>query len=288
MTTHRVGALTGVRVLGDDDLGDAWALLSQDPIERVFIASRVAALGLNPIRLGCPIWGFFRSGELTAMCHSGANLVTITADDEALEAFAGFAGPMRRCSSIVGQAYQAIGLWQQLSARWGDEYAATREVRTHQPMLAIDHDPDIPADPRVQRITMDLLEPYFAAAVSMYTEEVGVSPVYQGNRSGYLRYVRTLIENGRAFGIVEGGRVIYKSDLGSVAQGVAQVQGVWLDPDLRGRGLAAPATASVVELTRRYAAPTVSLYVNDFNLAARATYARVGFEQVGEFATVLY
>jgi predicted GNAT family acetyltransferase len=32
--------------------------------------------------------------------------------------------------------------------------------------------------------------------------------------------------------------------------------------------------------------PTVSLYVNDYNLPARATYAKVGFTQVGEFATV--
>ena len=30
-----------------------------------------------------------------------------------------------------------------------------------------------------------------------------------------------------------------------------------------------------------------SLYVNDFNAVARATYARVGFRDVGAFATVL-
>ena len=30
-----------------------------------------------------------------------------------------------------------------------------------------------------------------------------------------------------------------------------------------------------------------SLYVNDFNAVARATYARIGFTQVGTFATVL-
>jgi predicted GNAT family acetyltransferase len=36
------------------------------------------------------------------------------------------------------------------------------------------------------------------------------------------------------------------------------------------------------------AAPCIaSLYVNDFNTVARATYARIGFTQVGTFATVL-
>jgi predicted GNAT family acetyltransferase len=32
---------------------------------------------------------------------------------------------------------------------------------------------------------------------------------------------------------------------------------------------------------------TASLYVNNFNTVARATYDRVGFVQVGTFATVL-
>jgi predicted GNAT family acetyltransferase len=43
--------------------------------------------------------------------------------------------------------------------------------------------------------------------------------------------------------------------------------------------------AAVVQLARNLV-PTVSLYVNDYNLPARATYARVGFTEIGEFATV--
>jgi len=32
----------------------------------------------------------------------------------------------------------------------------------------------------------------------------------------------------------------------------------------------------------------VSLYVNDFNAPARATYKRAGFTEVGEFMSVLF
>ena len=34
-------------------------------------------------------------------------------------------------------------------------------------------------------------------------------------------------------------------------------------------------------------APLVSLYVNDYNQAARRLYERLGFRQVGDFTTVL-
>jgi predicted GNAT family acetyltransferase len=32
----------------------------------------------------------------------------------------------------------------------------------------------------------------------------------------------------------------------------------------------------------------VSLYVNDFNTTARAAYHRVGFQEVGQYASVLF
>jgi predicted GNAT family acetyltransferase len=44
----------------------------------------------------------------------------------------------------------------------------------------------------------------------------------------------------------------------------------------------------VVHDALRRVAPTVSLYVNDFNQPARRVYARCGFHQVGTFATVLF
>jgi predicted GNAT family acetyltransferase len=66
------------------------------------------------------------------------------------------------------------------------------------------------------------------------------------------------------------------------------VQGVWVAPAWRGRGIGAAGTAAVVEYARTALAPVVSLYVNDFNTAARGAYARVGFREVGTYSSVLF
>lgn len=275
-----------VRVLHRDDLADAVRLLSANPVENVFVAARVRAAGIEQASLGCPVWGYERDGVLRSICHAGSNLVPVGADADAVTAYADFAGRDRMCSSIIGPSEVALRLWRLLADRWGPAWADVREVRPHQPVMAISGDPAVPADRRVRRVTLSHWDAYYQAAVRMYTEEVGVSPL-QGNPAGYRFYIRQLITSGRAFGLFEGDRVIFKADLGSVSTGVSQVQGVWLDPEFRGRGLAAPAMAAVVQLARSVT-PTVSLYVNDFNLPARAAYSRVGFATVGEFATVLY
>jgi ribosomal protein S18 acetylase RimI-like enzyme len=275
-----------VRVLGPEDLAAAIAVLSTDPVQNIFVAARVRSSGLDQSGLGCPLWGYETSGVLRSLFHAGSNLVPVNADSEALETWSRAAGRQRSCASIIGPSVSVLELWHRLSGRWGAKWADVRNVRYRQPVMAIDTDPVIEGNPDVRPVTLDHWDAYFDAAVKMYTEEIGVSPV-QGNSAGYRFYVRQLITSGRAFGMFDGDRVLFKADLGSVWGNVCQVQGVWLDPALRGRGLAGPAMATVVRLARRLT-PTVSLYVNDYNIPARATYARVGFREIGEFATVHY
>jgi predicted GNAT family acetyltransferase len=63
---------------------------------------------------------------------------------------------------------------------------------------------------------------------------------------------------------------------------------VWVHPDYRGEGLSEPGMAAVVRAALADVSPVVSLYVNGHNAAARATYARVGFRDVGTFMSVLF
>jgi uncharacterized protein len=82
--------------------------------------------------------------------------------------------------------------------------------------------------------------------------------------------------------------VVFKAEVAVVTRHTAQIQGVWTDPAFRGRGIATAGMAAVVDDVLRHIAPTVSLYVNDFNEPARQVYARCGFRQVDTFATVLF
>ena len=122
----------------------------------------------------------------------------------------------------------------------------------------------------------------------MFTEEVGVSPIGHDNGSYYRARVAELIRLGRAFALIEDGEVVFKAEVGAVTPHACQVQGVWVRPDRRGEGLSIGGMAAVVEIALRDIAPAVSLYVNDYNVAARATYRRVGFREVGRFATVMF
>lgn len=286
MSGTQLGAGVRVRVLETADHADAQRILARSPIDNVFVAARVRTSGVDPSTLGCPVWGYEVGSQLQALCHAGSNLVPVNAGTEAIEAFAEYAGPRRKCSSIIGPSTAVLELWRLLGQRWGAAWSDVREVRRRQPVMALDDEPSVTPNPDVQQMTLAHWDAYYQAAVQMYTEEVGVSPS-QGNPAGYRYYVRQLINQGRAFGILDRDRVVFKADLGSVSAGVAQVQGVWMDPAWRGRGLAPAAMAAVVEQARRMV-PVVSLYVNDFNHPARATYSRVGFRQSGEFATILY
>jgi predicted GNAT family acetyltransferase len=279
-------SVSPLRVLDDRDLSEARALLARDPVLNVMVASRVEASGLDPWRLGAEVWGWFAGSRLESLCYAGANFVPVAATPEAVRGFAERARRQgRRCSSIVGDAWTVGPLWSLLESAWG----AAREVRPRQPVLVASRPAvDVPPDPYVRLVRPEELDILLPAAVAMFTEEVGVSPTTGDGGDLYRARVAELITHGRALAHIEDGRVLFKAEIGSVTSQACQVQGVWVDPELRGRGLGATGMAAVLEHALREIAPQVSLYVNDFNLSARAVYRKVGFSDAGTFMSVLF
>lgn len=275
-----------VRLLGPDDRDAFLALTAQDPVVNVFAAYRARVTNLDPRWLGGEIWGRFEGDQLVAGCHMGANLVPVQCTPDDVGMFAERAlTRIRSTATIVGPHDAVAAFWDTVGDRWSQP----REARWRQPHLQMADDPIVAPDPEVRVTTASDLTALYPACVDMYTEEVGVSPETGGGKDLYQARVRQLISRGWSFArFDEAGRVIFKAEVACATPYAAQIQGVYVHPDRRGEGLSIVGMAAVVALVREQIAPTVSLYVNEWNVAARAAYARVGFTETTRLSTLMF
>jgi predicted GNAT family acetyltransferase len=274
-----------VAVLDDGARSGMERLLAEDPIVNSVVAARVHAAGsLRAERLGGAMIGVGTDDALSGACYSGGNLIPVGGDADSWEALADFVARRPQvCTSVVGRAEAVAAMWPRLERAWG----SPRVVRARQPLLVLDGLVSTPGDDEVRAALPSHLDRYLAAAAAMFTEELGVSPHVSPGTSPFRARLRDLIATQRAFVRVDfRGQVTFKAEIGAVSRHTSQIQGVWVRPDLRGRGLATAALATVFRHALTLA-PSVSLYVNEFNLPARRLYARLGMREHATLSTVL-
>lgn len=275
-----------VEIVRADRRAELDRLVAADPVANAVVAARLAMHPvLEPSRFGGVLLGAHDgAGELSGAAFSGGNLIPIGGSTADWVALADHVGRLRRvCTSIIGPAEAVATMWSVLEPSWGP----ARAIRAVQPLLTTSERSAVRPDRRVRVMQPDDIETYLPAAAAMFTEELGISPFAGQSGSGYRHRVEALLAAGRAFGIVDRHGMVFKADLGAVTRDTCQVQGVWVRPDMRGRGIGTAALAAVFDHALRRA-PTVSLYVNDFNLAARRMYAKLGMRRVGTLKTVLF
>ena len=261
-------------------------LIEQDPVRHCFLAARLEQTKQSRFRPSYPdLLGYFDDGNLKSVLMTGANIVPVNTSLIARQEFATVLNRSgRRSSSIVGPAEEVLDLWSRVSASWGP----AREVRGNQPVLSMRTNSSVEIDHDVRYSNLSDLEDLVPACIAMFTEEVGISPTINGGGNAYRNRISELVSSRRSFVKYLGSELVFKAEIGTVGAGVAQIQGVWVKPVYRGKGISVSAMAAVVKLVLADVAPVVSLYVNDYNEVALKTYRSVGFEQVDTFATVLF
>ena len=278
---------TPVRVLVHADTGALRALIARDRVVNVFVDSLInqhnSAVPSVP---GNVILGYFMDDgvSLTAACWVGSNVVPIEANAEQAAEFGRWiVAHWQPHASIFGPAEPTLAIMGVL-AKTG---IPAQEIRANQPLLSISGPPKLAPSSVLAVSQSRQFEQILESAAAMFEEEVGYSP-FLGGEGNYRRRVAWLISHGYSFSHQNSlGEVVFKADLGAVTPFATQVQGVWMNPIYRGQGLSCAYMAAVVLLAQAHA-PITSLYVNDYNTRARALYERVGFEQVGTFATILF
>lgn len=273
----------GLLALNRRDQSRLETFLTRQPVENLFLLAKLREFGMDRRRLG-RLLAYGDDDRYGAVLLDGGTIFVGGEDPGAVDAFAEAIGPIRRATSILGPSDLVLGLYAALRKRY-EPWGVVSNVRQRQPLMVLGHPPVCEPDPRVRRLTVKDFASYLDASIDMYTEEIGSSPFKYGG--GYDNFVKQRLKRGEAWGIVEDGEVIFKADLGPKVPGQAQLQGVWVHPDLRGQGISVPALSGTLHgMMRSY--PLISLYVNDFNAPAVRAYERLGFRTIGSLSTVHY
>lgn len=306
MGINSTARVTKIRRFSSEYLGKCRALCTENPIDSVFISRALDSLESVPRSfdlLVCEESRRFLAWEkrITGLFLNEVNMVPLLLNPNQIEIVSATLRENSRpaYSSIVGVQEQVLGIWNDLKSSWGKP----RVIREAQPVLYMDaiaaESFSLETSLPFRRAKLADWEAVFPSAVMMFREEVGYDPTVSGD--GYAKQVRFLCSTGRTWLLYDTdipvkwwhkyaptvGKVIFKTDIGVLSGGVAQLQGVWVDPDYRGLGLAKYGLKIVINEILNSLAPVVSLYVNDFNQVAFSLYKSLGMKQGSCWATVV-
>jgi len=244
---------------------------AHDPVERVFLEDaarrgfgRFAALATS-------------GGEITALCNSGANLVT---SGEGCEAFGSLA-VRSQARMIIGEARAVGAVWSAAQ----DRLPPVREDRPGQPVYAI-AEPPPPGDSGLRPARADDLEILVPACAAAHELELGIDPLSR-DADGFRWRTATQVEEGRSWLWVEDGVVLFKAEASAWTPRAVQLAQVWTDPEARGHGYATRGLADLIRLLLDWV-PVVTLFVRSENGAAIGLYEKVGMRKVLEYRSVLF
>jgi uncharacterized protein len=244
---------------------------SRRPVERVFLED-VARRGLGRFAASER-----PDGTLTSLCHLGANLVP---SGEACGKYRA-AAKGSKARMVIGEAVAVGELWD--AAR--DVLPEAREDRPGQPVYAISEPP--PAGDTGLRAArqrdLDVLVPACAAA---HVLELGIDPLARDD-SGFRWRTAAQIDEHRSWAWIEDGVVLFKAEASAWTPSAVQLQQVWVDPAVRGRGYGARALRDLIRLLLE-GTPTVTLFVRRDNEPAIRLYETIGMEHILDYRSILF
>ncbi len=263
--------------VGPAEVGALERLLDSNPVDNVYLRSELRLLGST-----APWWCVSDGGELRAAVLAGALTVPYLPDPGDAPHLAEATRAHSPPHLMVGPRAAVLALHECLEPR-----RRAREIHDPQPVMVVDRQRlrILPPAP-LRRSTRRDVDALAVAAAMMHREELSADSA-PPDASAWRARMTQLVDRAWSWAWIEGGQVVFKAELSAWTPDVVQIQGVFTAPSRRGRGVATAGMTALCSLLLDQV-PLVSLYVNGYNQAAQRVYRRVGFEQQGEFATVLY
>ena len=251
-------------------LDDILRFCAREPVERVFLED-IARRGLGRFT------ALARDGELQALCHVGANVVP---SGEGCAAFAD-ATTRGQARMIIGEETAVGELWDAV----GHRMPHPRDDRPGQPVYAL-YEPPEPGETGLRPAHAGDLDRLVPACAEAHREEIGIDPL-QRDPEGFRWRTRMQIEEGRSWIWLEDGVIRFKAEASAWTPTAVQLQQVWVDPSVRGRGYAQRALRDLCR-TLLESVPVVCLFVRPENAPALRLYDRVGMTRELVYRSLIF
>jgi ribosomal protein S18 acetylase RimI-like enzyme len=252
------------------DLDEILFFCAEDPVERVLVED-VARRGLGRFA------AVRENGRVTALCHVGANLVPA---GEGCGVFAEHAlnGNARM---MVGPERAVSDLWDALS----EPMPPPRDDRPGQPVYAIS-DPPEPGETGLRNATSSDFARLLPACAAAHEEEIGTDPLKR-DPEGFRWRTQSQIDEGRSWVWLEDETIFFKAEASAWTPSTVQIQQVWVDPSVRGRGYAQRGMRDLCRLLLGDV-PHVCLFVRPENALAIRVYEAIGMQQALAYRSVIF
>jgi ribosomal protein S18 acetylase RimI-like enzyme len=246
------------------------AFCAQAPVERVFLED-VARRGLGRFV------SVIEDGGIVALCHVGANLVPSGAGVARLAKAVGRGAPRM----MVGEERAVSELWDAVRRK----LPRPVDDRPGQPVFVLERAPER-AGTGLRPATLEDLDLLVPACAAAYYEEVGID-AYRRDPELFRWRTRSQIELGRSWLWVVDGRIRFKAEASAWTPHAVQLQQVWVEPQLRGRGYAKRALADLCALLLE-TTPAVCLFARPENARALALYEAIGMERTITYRSLIF
>jgi len=136
----------------------------------------------------------------------------------------------------------------------------------------------------LRQATLDDLDQIVPVHALTVIDESGVDPL-ERDPEGFRQRCARRIEMGRTWVYTRNGKIVFKAEVVSQSPEVTYLEGVWVAPDERGKGIG---TRCMSQLGRHLLQSTesLSLLVNEQKRDAQAFYRSAGYKFVCYYETI--
>lgn len=280
-TLSKTAGLLTIQPLTAEHHAEVLAFLAARPVHTVFMAGFIRDNGMvSDLNRGTFYGCRDGKGRLEGVALIGHATIVEAHSEGALAAFARFAQHCPSAYMILGEQEKVERFWSYYARSGQTPRRACRELlfEQRQPLEVRETVHDL------RLATPEDLEIVLPVYAHMVITESGVDPLEVDSAGFRQRWLRR-IQQGRVWVWIEDGRLIFNADIMSDTPDCIYLEGIYVDPDERGKGHGLRCLSQLSHnLLQR--AKTLCLLVNQQHQQAQTFFQKAGFTLSGNYDTI--